>query len=399
MTTLASESWTGTNGAAWPAQWTTDGGTATIQSNAGQLVCAASTAESALASVSTSTFEITGTVVLGTSNAAAGISVGTRAGDFFMSSGYTLDISNTAQTVAIYTADPADTSTQRTSVAFTLTTATTYSFRFRRSGGVIYGRVWTGTEPGTWTVQWTDTLSYGAGSPQLSAYGGGSTATVTFDNLLVTDGANTAALAGGGVLTAAGAAKPAGTAALTGGGTLTDAGIPKPAGTAGLTGAGPLTGSGSPRPAGTAAPSGSGVLTASGASTGASTAAFTGGGVLTATFTGGDSFTATAAFTGGGSLSGTGQGYGYRFVGPSFLDYRPFQIYPPTRLVFAIPYGETVWWDSTGTWQQQYAPTLDQLAGATAVYGGGRKWPLTDAQRADLIAAGYGANISLEQLT
>jgi hypothetical protein len=84
----------------------------------------------------------------------------------------------------------------------------------------------------------------------------------------------------------------------------------------------------------------------------------------------------------------------YVFVGPSFLDWRPFEFFSRLRLSYATPLGMTVWRDATGTWQQKFAPTLDDLAGATVVYGGGRQWPLNDQQAADLTAGGYGAYIT-----
>lgn len=95
--------------------------------------------------------------------------------------------------------------------------------------------------------------------------------------------------------------------------------------------------------------------------------------------------------------SGTGQLY--VFNGPVFYEYAPFQMFAHwSRLVFEIAYGETVWRDSTGTWHQQYAPTSDQLAGALAVYAGGRRYHLTDQQLADLTAGGYGGYITLENI-
>ena len=83
----------------------------------------------------------------------------------------------------------------------------------------------------------------------------------------------------------------------------------------------------------------------------------------------------------------------YVFVGPVQYDYLPFQYTPPTRLTYSIPYGQTGWRDAAGVWHQKYAPGLLELDGATAVYGGGRVWPLTDQQAADLTAGGFGAYI------
>lgn len=84
----------------------------------------------------------------------------------------------------------------------------------------------------------------------------------------------------------------------------------------------------------------------------------------------------------------------YTFVGPVTYDYRPFQMYPPSRLVAAIPYGHTVWRDSSGTWHDQYDPDPTLLAGATVVYPGGRENTVDDVAAEDLQVAGYGAGLT-----
>lgn len=106
------------------------------------------------------------------------------------------------------------------------------------------------------------------------------------------------------------------------------------------------------------------------------------------------------ALTGAGALSLSGVGQLYIFAGPSIYEYAPFQPFTArwSRLVFEIAYGQTVWRAADGTWHQQYAPTADQLAGALAVYPGGRVYHLTDQQLADLTAGGYGGYITLENM-
>jgi hypothetical protein len=200
------------------------------------------------------------------------------------------------------------------------------------------------------------------------------------------------------VVSAAGSSAFTGSVALSGSGTSTLAGAPKPAATRTLSGSGTLTFSSTPRPTGSLALSGSGGLTLSAQDSLAGSVALSGSGVLTLSGMLPPVY-GSLALGGAGELSFEGQGARYVFVGPVFYDYRPFQIHPPTRLVNIIPYGETVWRDSTGAWQQQYAPSLDQLAGASVVYGGGRMWPLTDQQYADLVAAGYAGYITLENFT
>lgn len=258
MATLATETWTGTNGAAWPAQWTTDGGTTTIQANAGQMVCTTSTGESILLSTSATTFEITGSVTFtaGT-NPWAAIGVGQRWGDFYVASGYMLVLQKNLSSVSIQTTDASAAPTSRASATFTLTTSTVYSYRFRRFGGVIFGRVWTGTEPGTWTVQWTDTVSLAAGHPQLSIYGNGSTATVVWDDFTVLDGPATVVA---GVVATAAAAAPVGSLALdrTLAGPVATAAATAPAGSVvrGTSAAGPVAHAAAAAPVGTVAAAG-----------------------------------------------------------------------------------------------------------------------------------------------
>lgn len=95
---------------------------------------------------------------------------------------------------------------------------------------------------------------------------------------------------------------------------------------------------------------------------------------------------------------GSGRHFEYAFVCPSTLQTWPAQIAPPSLLAFSVPYGQTVWRDSTGTWQQKYAPNLAvDLAGASVVYPGGRIHFLSDSARTALTAAGYAANISLTE--
>jgi hypothetical protein len=49
-----------------------------------------------------------------------------------------------------------------------------------------------------------------------------------------------------------------------------------------------------------------------------------------------------------------------------------------------------------GVWQEIRYPTEDQTGAADIVFRGGYKHYITDEQRTELIAAGYGANIFSE---
>lgn len=49
-----------------------------------------------------------------------------------------------------------------------------------------------------------------------------------------------------------------------------------------------------------------------------------------------------------------------------------------------------------GVWSEIRFPTEDQTRAAEWVFLGGHKHPITEVQRTELIAAGYGANITSE---
>jgi hypothetical protein len=61
-----------------------------------------------------------------------------------------------------------------------------------------------------------------------------------------------------------------------------------------------------------------------------------------------------------------------------------------------MPYGVSVW-QTDGVWEQGIMPPADTVAAADRFYGGGRDHPITSAERADLVAAGYGDYITEEE--
>jgi hypothetical protein len=202
MTTLATESWTGTNGAAWPAQWTTTTG-CTIQSNEGAQTPSGAYADTTayITSLSSVTnVDILVEVSMG-SFTEDFMGIGTRHGTSFSSGGYIPDVgysvelyaSGSAPTLYVYkdTTQIGSGSTHDTMVVSTL-----YYVRFRVQGSsttTVQTRVWKvgNTEPGTWDVSYTDTSS-----PHTSGYGcslgvqtgaDGLDRTYRWANLLVTD--------------------------------------------------------------------------------------------------------------------------------------------------------------------------------------------------------------------
>lgn len=83
------------------------------------------------------------------------------------------------------------------SVARTFAANTTYGFRFRVVGTSLKARTWTGTEPGTWDIDITDSTYTAAGKAGITVACGNATVNhrITFDGIVVEDGA------GGAVMT------------------------------------------------------------------------------------------------------------------------------------------------------------------------------------------------------
>lgn len=66
------------------------------------------------------------------------------------------------------------------------------------------------------------------------------------------------------------------------------------------------------------------------------------------------------------------------------------------RLFGGYPASSTVYRDAAGVWRTAFGPGPELLAGADRIYAGGRRHDLTDDQRAELEAAGFGAYITEE---
>lgn len=378
MATLATETWTGTNGAAWPAQWNIGVGTGTIQSNAGRLVTATSVAQAFLSTMATtSTFDITVTLSMAAATGTAAVAVGANWGDFFPQSGYilTIDFTSGSGNLALQTTDASAAPTSRVSGSLALTAGTTYSVRFRRVGGIIYARLWTGTEPGTWNLQWTDTVNQAAGRAQLSAYGtgGAGTVTTTWDNLTVTDGASVAltgslAASGAGALALAGAMNVPGSLALSSVGFLTRAGVLAVAGSAPLAGSGALA------------------LTGSASTVTSGTLPFTGAGTLAIAGTYAPlGYSGSLALGGSGALRISGR------VAGSYLFHTPYvqrrmPVLPPISALMNFSLAVL---RINGQWVETEWPSEDQINAADLYFPGGHENVVDAATAFTLMAAGY----------
>lgn len=188
------ETWTGSNGAAWSGtNWTaavgsgTSGSTIDIQSNRGRMLNGAGGNVWRRNGVSLADVEITGLIqVQGTAEA----QVGWRT-DSSLSNGY-LIIFSVSGGVRIQQVVSGSISTRYNAATVggpSISASTDYRFRLRHQGAYLSVRVWaaSGSEPGTWNLNTTDTLYTAAGYVGLGQWYASQTA--LFDDLLIETGA------------------------------------------------------------------------------------------------------------------------------------------------------------------------------------------------------------------
>jgi hypothetical protein len=199
MATLATETFTGTNGSAWPAQWiagqTGTGSSATIQGNLGELSSGTQGGYSSDSRISRilnitapTDVEISGTWKPDANEPYSSVYVRADTGGDAQT-GYWLNL-NKSGTIGLdriisYTG------TQIGSFSFTASSNTTYGFRLRAVGTAIKARVWSGSEPSTWDIEVTDSGVTGSGAVGVTVFCGNATVNhkVWLDDIVVTDGA------------------------------------------------------------------------------------------------------------------------------------------------------------------------------------------------------------------
>ena len=196
------EDFTGADGAAWPAQWTTGytgpGAAATIQTNRGRL---ASGTQGGYSGASRVTRRLTTPAIdvdiAGTwtpdANEPYGFVVARGYGDGDTQHGYMLLLNKSG---TLHVERVLDYAGRRIgSVTFAASSGTTYGFRFRVIGDRVQARLWSGAEPSTWDVDVVDTAIPRGGAVGLSNACGNATVShvIDFDAVTVTDGT-----AGGG---------------------------------------------------------------------------------------------------------------------------------------------------------------------------------------------------------
>lgn len=254
MTTLATETFTGANGSAWGAQWTTgmNQGTATIQSNAGRLLpsnIGYLTVQRFLNIAAAGKCELYVEVTLPAITEQY-VYVFIRAdssqtGQYF-ATGYGV-VLKPGDGTYYHEAAYGSGEYLQTAIPMTYVAGGRYGVRVNADGFTWKSKVWdlSGAEPTAWMATATDTDSaFPTGRVELASQSGqSSNPGVSFDNLTYTDGATAPAYSG--------------TLSRTLSATAAFAGTPKPTGALSRLGTSSLTLQGSPTTAGSLARSGS----------------------------------------------------------------------------------------------------------------------------------------------
>lgn len=205
MTVLATEAWTGTDGAAWASQWVAgvNSGAATIQSNRGRLLTTGTGYQNIQRFLNVpvaGTCELYVEVTFPTV-AESEVYMFVRA-DSSQTSGYYPTGYGVVFTPATgtYTQEAAYGGGEymQSSAPVTYTAGATYGVRVRVDGFLVSTKVWnlSGAEPSGWTLTpATDTDSAWPTGRVMLGYHSGNTTNpgVLFDNLTYTDGAATVA--------------------------------------------------------------------------------------------------------------------------------------------------------------------------------------------------------------
>lgn len=201
MTTLLTDDFTGTNGAAinsskWVVARTTTGAGATIQSNRARLNAGTLADYDGAVSIRANISNVADAEWLTSSfwyqdSQDGRLEAWLRCDDISNpGNGYFLSLLRTG-TVALYKASGFSYNSLATA-SFSFTTGTGYKLRFRVVGTTVQAKLWaaTDTEPSSWTMNVTDSSVTAAGQCALSVQGGGAAGLpVDLDDVTLTDGA------------------------------------------------------------------------------------------------------------------------------------------------------------------------------------------------------------------
>ena len=187
MAIVVSDSFTGSTGAAWSSSWTqsksTGASTATIDANRGKHVTSASgsyadSRADRLTWGTTVDAIITGTINF-PADTEAFAQVHFRQTTTNFTNGYFFSIEPSYNTIRFYKRVSGTQSGLGTATTFTLNASTTYSWKVEATGTTLRAKVWTGSEPGSWTVSITDSSHTAAGYVGLEFDGGSAAAART----------------------------------------------------------------------------------------------------------------------------------------------------------------------------------------------------------------------------
>lgn len=212
MPTYLTEDFTGTTGnnissTNWVTGSNTTGATATIDSNRGRWGTGTSGTGRVSRRVNTgastySDLEFVGEIELSSGNNFPQICLRCDA-NVDTERGYQLNIDRFG-TMRIVRVPSGYSGTTVASQSRTFTAGTVYKFRFRAIGGAIKARVWTGTEPSTWDLEYTDGSPLAAGYAGITVGNGAAANSYTwFDNIVVSSGQESITVTG--TVTATGA--------------------------------------------------------------------------------------------------------------------------------------------------------------------------------------------------
>ncbi len=203
-----SETWTGTTGAAWPAKWSTvavggsAGYSATIQSNAGQMVPGTvgyGGIREYAASAKSGDFDLTITYTPASQAEAYSALVASTDGSvnsgnsFYPNNGYHLELGLSSSAASSYLKllkySGGTSTTLVSNVTKTITAGTRYRIHFQRTGTTLRFRIWVlgNSEPSTWDGTATDSSLLTYGGFYLAAGNGSATTSqnVTWDDLTI----------------------------------------------------------------------------------------------------------------------------------------------------------------------------------------------------------------------
>lgn len=213
MAVLATETWTGANGAAWPSQWAVPSGsfgtgTINIQTNRGRIapsadydsvgrylnIAAASNLEYVVTYRISSNVETFGVFGIRTGTA------GDPTGSGYPQTGYYAQLYTDGTYAAWQLSRNGQVIISEAFPDWAPVANTDYKIRVSAIGSNIAAKLWLGSvaEPAGWDFEWTDSSPLAAGQIWLGAQAGVATKNYEFDDLTVTDGSTTATHQGAG---------------------------------------------------------------------------------------------------------------------------------------------------------------------------------------------------------